>query len=546
MSIEDIDYLYEHSENDMFILYADSQLRDRSVFPHPNNYTLTFDQPFKNVYGIEVLDGSIPSVMYNIESDGNCVMGWTYNLNPASTGGGYTAQSLLTELANFTEFDLLLNSTTIVTQLAGGAKSYETGIVFLTSFDLMDAYMATLANTNNPTPSIDNYAQTGTSYWVYQRGVVPSAVIFNQADLLTFDFPTYEFTYGGATYQIINDPDNATYQELITIVETYFPIVQQNTDGTYDLIYYKLTEVPKSFIVTLRNNQNTVMYLMDMSFFYVTYTAGNYSVTDFLTEARNGAFGATPITVSSVLSQQPDIIPKMNFTSGSAFVLNMDNSTSRTSMGFDEYADVNETVAYTRFFYKSKMSLFGAVYDSGLQQWSVTAPGVIYLLGTRYVFLRCPEIESHMHGSRAFGDFAPGIGMFKMYAVNDIAHQRFDFVSFAKKPFHPIGKLSRLTFTFERNDGSMYDFKGANHLMLICIKFLVPSQKRVRMKEHPAAPNYNYDFHSYNAHHIQDKERSDDEDDDLGIDELKKRFDGKEKLYDYESSGDDGENTFIV
>lgn len=540
MSIEDIDYLNENSEKDMFILYTDSALRNKRVYQHPSMYTMSFEQPFKNVYGIDVLDASIPSVQYNVESGENSVAGWIWNLNPLSTTDGYTSQSLLIELANFNEFDLLLNSSTIVTQIAGGATSYETGIVFLTSFDLISSYMATLANSNNPTPSITDYAQTGTGYWVYQRGVVQSAVIFNAADLLTFDSPTYDFTYGGVTYQIINDPANETYQNLITIVSTYFPIVEKNTDGSFNLIYYQLNEVPKSFIVTLRNNENNVMYLLDMSFFYVTYRAGNYDVTSFLSEAKNGAFGSTIITPNTVITSNASIIPKLTFASTSAFVLNMDNSTARTSMGFDEYADILETTDYVALTYKENFSLFSSVYDSTLQQWNITAPGVIYLLGTRYVILRCPEIESHMHGSRAFGQFSPGIGMFKMYAVNDISHQRFDFVNFVKKPFHPIGKLSQMTFRFEKTDGTLYDFKGANHLMLICVKYLVPSQKR-KFVGSMLAPNYTIDFHSYLARHMDSKEKSDD-DEEVDMNDLKNKFLLKEKQYDYSSTEGDDED----
>jgi hypothetical protein len=522
MSVEDIDYLYENSEKDNFILYCDSALRNKTIFQHPSYYTIYFDQPFKYVYGVDVLDGSIPSVMYNIEDYENSVAGFSYTLNPNSTNDGYTMQSLLTELGTFDQFDAVFNSTTIVSQLAGGVKSYETGIVFITSFELMDGYLATLANSNNPTPSIKDYEQEGTSYFVYQRGVISAAVIFRKDSLLKFDFPVYEFSFKGITYQIINDPDNPVYQQLLDIVQNY--------------LYYNITEVPKPFIIALRNFNNNIMYLMDMNFLYVTYSPGNYSVTSFLQEAKNGAFGSTNISVAALSAQDPSIHPKMYFSSPQAFVFDMNRSLARTSMGFDEFADIAETQVYKKIFYRNNDSLFGAVYDSVNQMWSVTAPGVIYLLGTRYCILRCPEIESHMHGSRAFGQFAPGIGMFKMYAVNDIAHQRFDFVNFTKKPFHPIGKLDRLTFKFERNDGTLYDFKGANHLMLLCIKFLVPSQKR-KFTGSQIAPNYTPNIQSYLARNISTHENEEDEDDNRDISDLKKKYALAEKKYDYSYSG---------
>lgn len=539
MSIEDIDFLYENSVKDNFILYCDSALRNKNFHPHPNAYTVSFNQPFRYVFGLDVLDASIPATMYNIESTANQVSGFTYTLNPQSTSAGYTFQSLFTELSNFDVFDTVLNSSTIVTILPGGAISFETGIVFVTTFDLMQSYLNNVATVSNPTPAITDYEQVGAGYFVFQRGIVANAVIFNAADLYEFDSPVYEFVYDGVTYQIINDPQNATYQNLISIVETYGTIVQPNQDNTYNLVYYQWTEVPKSLIITLRI-QNSLMYLLDMSFLHVTVSAGNYDVTSFLLTCQNAAFGATPINVTSVNPQNPAVIPKMLFSSNVAFVLNMDRSSARTSMGFDEYADPLETVEYVQYSYRNNNSLFGSVYNPNSGNWQLTAPGVIYLLGSRYIILRCPEIEGHMHGSRAFGDWSPGIGMFKLYAVNDVAHQRFDFVNFSKKPFHPIGKLSQLSFRFELPDGTLYDFKAANHLMLLSIKYFVPSQKR-RFTYSPLAPNYHYDFHSYLARHIEAKERSDDEED-IDISDLKNKFVQQEKKYDYPSSDSESDS----
>ena len=549
MSVEDIDFLLEHSEKENFILYSDSSVRNKSLYPHPNSYTVKFEQPFKYVYGIDVLDGSIPSVSYNVGTALNSCSGWTYNLNPSgATGsasdGTYTFQSLLTELANFEVFDSVLNSKTIVTQLGGGAISYETGIVFVTSFDLVNAYLATVANTNNPNPSITNYESSGTGYWIFQRGFIQSAVIFNAADLLTFDSPTYEFTYGGVTYQIINDPANSTYQNLINIVQTYDVIVQTNADGSFNLVYYQWTEVPKSVIITFRTNQNTVMYLLDMTFFYATYRPGNYDVSTFLPTVA-ASFGGTGIAATTVTSSNPSIVPILFFNSPRPFVLNMDNSTARTIMGFDEYPNPDENVLYQKITYLGpsgeKFSLFGSTYNSTNQYWNLTAPGILYLLGVPYITLRCPEIESHLYASRAFGQFSPGIGMFKLYAVNDFSHQRFDFTNFAKKPFHPIGKLSQLTFTFQNTDGTLYDFKGANHIMMINIKYYVPTQKR-KFTRSKLAPNYDYNFQSYLARHMDNKEKSDEEeDDDIDIHELKNKYILQEKKYDYSTSDSDNQ-----
>lgn len=71
MSIEDIDYLYKNSIKDNAVIFVDSSKRDKLTYPDPNSYTINFDEPFKYVYGIEILDASIPRAMYQIDENNN-------------------------------------------------------------------------------------------------------------------------------------------------------------------------------------------------------------------------------------------------------------------------------------------------------------------------------------------------------------------------------------------------------------------------------------------------------------------------------------------
>jgi hypothetical protein len=44
-------------------------------------------------------------------------------------------------------------------------------------------------------------------------------------------------------------------------------------------------------------------------------------------------------------------------------------------------------------------------------------------------------------------DMTPGIGLFKMAsAFGGITNLRFDYTTLITRPFHPIGKLSKLSF----------------------------------------------------------------------------------------------------
>lgn len=74
MPIEDVDYLKRHSIKQSYIFLVDSADRDRSAYPTPSEYTITFTSPFQNVIGLDVVDASIPRTQYNIDANNNTLV----------------------------------------------------------------------------------------------------------------------------------------------------------------------------------------------------------------------------------------------------------------------------------------------------------------------------------------------------------------------------------------------------------------------------------------------------------------------------------------
>ena len=101
---------------------------------------------------------------------------------------------------------------------------------------------------------------------------------------------------------------------------------------------------------------------------------------------------------------------------------------------------------------------------------ALDCPGLVNLTGERYVTVRCPEVEQHLYRDRAFEKHHAGLGMIKMGGYG-YQQQRFDFVSFPPRRFHPVGKLSKLTVRLERGDGTLYDTRGCDHTMLLVVRF---------------------------------------------------------------------------
>lgn len=133
----------------------------------------------------------------------------------------------------------------------------------------------------------------------------------------------------------------------------------------------------------------------------------------------------------------------------------------------------------------------------------VTAPGMYALTGDRYVILRCPEIEQHLYRSRSYERYTMGLAKFKLsnYGYDET---RLDFARLPVREFHPIGKLTHMTFRFEKSDGELYNFRGLNHTLTLAIRYYspIPNDNFTNYELNPA---YNPDFFKS----IQDQESSD-------------------------------------
>lgn len=73
MSIEDVNYLKANSIKQTYTFLIDSNERDRTIYPDPNNYVVEFSTPFKNIIGMEIIDASIPRTMYNVDVENNSI-----------------------------------------------------------------------------------------------------------------------------------------------------------------------------------------------------------------------------------------------------------------------------------------------------------------------------------------------------------------------------------------------------------------------------------------------------------------------------------------
>lgn len=165
---------------------------------------------------------------------------------------------------------------------------------------------------------------------------------------------------------------------------------------------------------------------------------------------------------------------------------------------------------------------------------NIQMPGLVNLLGDRYVKLRSNTIEQHLHNSISNSKNALGLGLFKL-GVSGYVDSRFDFINVKYRDFHPIGKLTSIDFRFETLDDTLYDFKGINHHFLLNIKFYTPIQKREQV-DYVLNPNYNPNLIEYKK--LQYEKYNSDEDIVEITSDFKNNFLKAEKKYEHSSDED--------
>jgi hypothetical protein len=130
-------------------------------------------------------------------------------------------------------------------------------------------------------------------------------------------------------------------------------------------------------------------------------------------------------------------------------------------------------------------------------EFGIVSPGIINLASENYIILRCPEIENHLLGSyNSNHNVNPGLAVMNI-DVQGYASGKSEFFGVKYKEFHPIGRLNKLRFRFERkSDRKLYDFKNIDLHFLMSIKYLAPKQKNMFVNS-ILNPNYSPNYHEY-------------------------------------------------
>lgn len=566
MSIEDVDYLIRHSTQDSMMLFVDSDKRDRQHYATPSSYTVRMEEPVKYVFGVDILDAAIPTTMYNVDYNNNELRIVWSDLSLGSLTTVDTARVELETLSSHEVFEWAVRSE---------IKTHE----FVTC-KYEDSSVRTWLELNKlPLREI------APEYCVFVRhsfdGVplVPSQEPVDNRRI--FDISGTASTVTADVIELV-DPDGASPNRALvqwlksraknfsgfrvivsslTSAQSLFSGTDNINGSLFDIVYYECVPVSgTSFNEFTTNviNKNDGSLRLALKVVLCTIEVGNYTINTFQSSIQEllQPFGIDATTSS----ESGAIVEKQNkllFTSSEnimfAFCVNFDTSLERFVssstglLGFDDSSSdgVNDSVYLGNTGLPSRICTRMLDAVSGAYKNMLLSRGIVNLAGPRFITLRCPEIEEHICSTGKYSKYSTGLGVFKLASGNALAHLRFDFVSLVRKPFHPIGRISRLTLRFELPDGSLYDFKGINHQILMTLKYYVPSDDSKRTTNNASVvppirselnPDYDPDFLRFMIRNAD--EYHDDDDDDSEDDEE----DDEDDDYEEDDGDDDGDD----
>lgn len=468
--MDDIDFLKSQCDRKSLMFFVDSAKRDRNLYPNPNEYAVLFSTPFRNVCKLQVMDASIPRTHYNIENYNNTLVynvifdnnihEFTINVNI----GDYDDLQLIDELnSHLTHlhidnlsnpgekrkqfifkssymFQILMNKSTMKEILGFDFKSQ----LIFDSIDDKSQYIEidsvnTLNSESNSIHILDS------EYVLYQRIYCETSGFVNEIEI---------------------NSDNVSEWFVMKV-----SIIQWNNDN-WSVVGSSFVHVKPNDVKILATFNNVFInhgteYFIRFNVFQKQYADSlvTYSIFYHLTTLSSNTLYLKP---NDGVNFTPDIC---NEYIASNFKPNGVDSIAKTEYGFDNAHDVTLRLNF-------RLSLQTPVY-------SLISPCMYNLIGDRYIILKCKEIEENQSTQRTFNTIDPsnnttvetqlvnGIAKFKL-GVTGYQEERFDYNAIPTQDFHPIGRLSSLTFRFEKSNNELYDFKGINHTVTLVIEFYEP------------------------------------------------------------------------
>lgn len=346
----------------------------------------------------------------------------------------------------------------------------------------------------------------------------------------------YKGNWTANTNAVMYIKDFKIYNRVLTANEV---ILCKNNNINIMPFWYKLYDNNS------KNSGKTELIDYVEIFSKMPINTGDYTLKTFLLnyeEIEDSEIGFKKHSEPAELTSLLDIYSRL------PFIFDMGRSTIYENLGFDLYNSINPKYINDRYQYKAiynnnpnMYKMFHSILNTELtkvintiqyDKYLITSPGIVYLIGNKYIVLKCPEIEEHLFGSLSYSKYSLGLAKFRVDNVG-INSERLAITKLPIREFHPIGKLSRISLRFETNKGTLYDFKGVNHNIVFAIYYYEPKQK-----DFPEGsilnPEYKMNYIDYKYYQEEIEGDSEDEADEYSRDNIN---DYKKIENDYSNEG---------
>jgi hypothetical protein len=412
----DIKYLKQVAREESFLFFVDSATRDTSVYTEPNEYEVTFNSPFQNVVGLDLIDATVPRTEYLVDVGTN-TLSYTYGTHERSVvvdPGDYNVLQLVERLNS------LLEST--------GDVMYVQPITAPVDLTNKLQFCADREFTIKHTSTIRKALGLGFVDLVSERR--PGAL----GSVAAFQGPL---------------PVSTTVSASSPLRQAF---VSPVTGGFNDVrVYLTFSGTTATLRAAVLDAQNSRV------------AHGTVSLTQPV------AFDSVRIPLSSLVPAQAGGQYHVVITGPAGVDIFVDGPGVSVAEGSPQHQDqwwnyASWTVANAQVCADVTADVDGFV---------VECPSVVDLTGEPYVLVRCPDIEQYLYRDRAFEKVHAGLGLVKLgnYGFRE---QRYDFVSFPPRRLATaIGKVHKLTFRLEKAGGKLYNTRGVNHHLVLAITTLV-------------------------------------------------------------------------
>ncbi len=496
--MDDVDTISKFGIDETYIFIADSSKRDTSVFPTASEYDVQFNSQFRNVVKFEVLQASIPRTDYLIDET-ECSFAYAINQpKNINTWKQDIAGNIRT--ANIRPGDY--NFSQLVEEM--------NRVLQETSNAFSDTVTLRVSPTTNPSEISNKMTITSSGPFTLlgDQSTIKSTlgfgdpVIPNRTDYSTVPGYNSNFPNGASNVFLSAQTIVPGAQQYNTFVGVFPPGISTSISGIYTgqtlrqyfvapaagvpssiTGYFKDTGTAPAggFVVNLNIKNSTTN---------TTIASGNIkSINDDLTPSVT-----TGLTVLSNFVQGESYY--VEFTPGTAGTSNVNctnlwHSEPNLPAVPGSYIQINGVTVFPG-------QLFSVDVVAGAFGNSLVSPGIVNIKGARYLKIRCLELETLIYKDRVGEPSTAGVGIVNIIGYG-FAEARYSFSSIPITPFHPIGKLQKLTFRIERPDGTLYNSNGVDNTFLCALTFRsVPNNSVNKTFDgpgaYPAAPGYTGDY----------------------------------------------------